>query len=555
MQIMLLLTAQQAAMVRGPSAVDPTAMLSPVALDDGRFALPASVLDDPAHEAHHEMLGSLPLASVSETVRPRPQSVGIIGAGFTGTMLAVHLIEMSSAPLKVILFDKAASFAKGQAYSTPNAKHLLNVRAANMSAYHSDPDHFLRWLANDQRHQADPSSREAFASRRTYGRYLRATLEAACLSARSGAHIVEVETQVAELTISEGSLEAVAADGRRFPVDCVALCIGNLPQALPVQSDMALDQLERYIATPWIPHVLDGIGPRDTVALIGTGLTMVDVVLDLRSRGHQGKITALSRRGLLPAPHRNIGAYPPFLPTDCLPKTISELFGVIRQEVRKAANRGTDWRSVIDALRSQTDSLWRNLPFSERKRFMRHVRPYWEVHRHRMAPAVADEIEALRRSGSLSVIAGKVASLTAAPRGITLTIRRRQDGGMRDLGVDWLVNCSGPQLDYDLIRDPLVRSLFASGLARPDALKLGLQVSDDYRLVGRDGASADALYALGPPIRGALWETTAVPDIRKQCEAVARQITRQHLATHETFGPAVPASGATFSHGKIGIVS
>src|SRR5262249_35826518 len=155
-------------------------------------------------------------------------------------------------------------------------------------------------------------------------------------------------------------------------------------------------------------HALDGIGPRDTVGLIGTGLTMVDVVLDLRSRGHQGAITALSRRGLMPVPHRNVEAYTPFVPADCPPKRISELLAVVRREVRSAAERGIDWRSVIDALRTQIDTLWRNLPFQERKRFLRHARPYWEVHRHRVAPVVADEIDALLRSGSLSVIAGKI---------------------------------------------------------------------------------------------------------------------------------------------------
>src|SRR6185369_12011659 len=112
------------------------------------------------------------------------RTVGIIGAGFSGTMLAVHLIEMSSTPLKVILFDKSSSFAKGPAYATPNAKHLLNVRAANMSAYNSDPEHFVRWLAGDKPTAAAARSQDGFVSRGTYGRYLRATLEAACLGVK-----------------------------------------------------------------------------------------------------------------------------------------------------------------------------------------------------------------------------------------------------------------------------------------------------------------------------------------------------------------------------------
>ena len=531
MQIMLLLTAEQAARVRGPSDIDPDAVLDPIALPDGSFALPASVLDDPVHELHHQMLGTLPWGSMPPPevamAKRRPRTVGIIGAGFSGTMLAVHLIEMSSTPLKVILFDKSSSFAKGPAYATPNAKHLLNVRAANMSAYNSDPEHFVRWLAGDKPTAAAARSQDGFVSRGTYGRYLRATLEAACLGAKSGAHVVEIDAEVSQLSVGKDSVELVSADGRRFEVGCVALCIGNLPQALPVDSGFTLNDLNRCVTVPWGSPALDRIGPHDDVAIIGTGLTMVDVVLDLRSRGHVGSIQAFSRRGLLPVSHRDVPAYPPFLPSGRPPSTIRALLPLVRREVRSATERGVDWRSVLDALRPHTEALWSNLPATERRRFLRHVRPYWEVHRHRVAPLVGDEIRTLLGSGTLSVTAAKVVSLAANDREVTLSVRNRGAGNVRKVTVDWLVNCSGPQLDYRLIRDPLVNSLFASGLAQPDELNLGLKISGDYRLVGRTGTPAAYLFALGPPIRGALWETTAVPDIRKQCEALACHITDQ----------------------------
>jgi uncharacterized NAD(P)/FAD-binding protein YdhS len=408
-----------------------------------------------------------------------------------------------------------------------------------MSAYDSDPDHFVRWLANGPCHASERSLRQSFSSRGTYGRYLRTTLEAACLAVTSGAHLVEVEAEVSDLAVGETSIDVAATDGRRFAVDCVALCVGNLPQALPVEAGPVPDRLDRYVSVPWTPGALEGVGPQDTVGLIGTGLTMVDVVLDLRSRGHRGRLVALSRRGLLPVPHRDVAPYPPFLAADRPPGRLSALLAVVRREVALAARRGVDWRGVVDALRAQSDTLWRTLPLAERRRFLRHARPYWEIHRHRVAPEVADELDALRRSGTLSVIAGKIVSLTAGAGAISLQVRHRADGRTRPLDVDWLVNCSGPQLDYELIRDRLVRSLFAAGLARPDALKLGLEVSDDFRLVGRDGTPAPSLYALGPTIRGALWETTAVPDIRKQCEALARHISQRHCARQATHGPSL----------------
>lgn len=544
MQMMLLLTAEQAALVRGPSTIDPDAILEPIALPDGRYALPAQVLDDPVHRPHHKMLGATPWASIDPAAlvpQHRPRTVGIIGAGFSGTMLAVHLIEMSSMPLKVILFDRGASFAKGPAYATPNAKHLLNVRASNMSAYASDPEHFVRWLGQDRQCAAESHSKDAFASRGTYGRYLRATLEAACLESESSARVVEVQAEVSGLEAGADSVRLTCEDGRHFDVDCVALCLGNLPQALPVQPGVASFNLKRYVAEPWVPHALAPIGPQDRVAIIGTGLTMIDVVLDLRSRGHVGSIEAVSRRGLLPVPHRNVEPYPSFLDPSRVYST-PELFALIRDEMRSAARRGIDWRGVFDSLRPQTDALWRNLSMAERRRFLRHVRPYWEVHRHRVAPAVGDEIQTLLRAGTLSVTAGKIASLAGDDQSIALTVRERASGRRRDITVDWLVNCSGPQLDYRLIRDPLLKALFASGLARADALNLGVQVGDDYRLVGQEGAPAARLFAVGPPIRGTLWETTAVPDIRKQCEALAGNIIAQLAGQSNLFD--APGMGA-----------
>jgi len=364
-------------------------------------------------------------------------------------------------------------------------------------------------------------------SRGTYGRYLRATLEAACLGVKSGAHVVEIDAEVSQLSVGTDSVELGATDGRRFEVDCVALCIGNLPQALPIHTGVAPADLNRCVTVPWGSPILDRIGPHDDVAIIGSGLTMVDVILDLRSRGHVGRVQAFSRRGLLPVSHRDVPAYPPFLPPGRPPGTIKALLALVRREVRAAAGRGIDWRGVIDALRPHTEALWSTLPTTERRRFLRHLRPYWEVHRHRVAPVVGDELRALLDSGTLSVTAAKVVSLSANDREVTLSVRDRGASDAREVAVNWLVNCSGPQLDYRLISDPLVNSLFASGLARPDELNLGVQISRDYRLVGRDGAPAARLFALGPPIRGALWETTAVPDIRKQCEALACHIIDQ----------------------------
>jgi uncharacterized NAD(P)/FAD-binding protein YdhS len=435
-------------------------------------------------------------------------------------MLAVHLVQQSAAPLRILLFDRAGTVGDGIAYATPNARHLLNVRVANMSAYDSDPDHFVRWLARSEA-TGTPAPSGAFVSRGIYGRYLRSTLSE-CLATHSGSSVISIAAEVTGLQMEDGGVRLMAANGNDHLVDRAALCVGNFPPALAVIPKTTPQGAKRYIANPW-SGALSQIAADDTVLIVGTGLTMVDVVIDLRSRGHRGRIVAVSRRGFLPLGHRDVGTYPSFLPADRLPQSVVALMRAVRREITAAAERGIDWRAVLDALRPQTQALWRALPTSERRKFLRHLRPYWEVHRHRIAPVVAAEIAALQRTGQLAVHAGRTAGVELTDTGVVLTLRCRGET-RQPLEGDWLVNCSGPQLDYERIDDPLVRTMFDSGLAKPDPLSLGLDVSDDYRLVDRDGRSSDVLFALGPPIRGSLWETTAVPDIRKQCAALAIQL-------------------------------
>lgn len=456
---------------------------------------------------------------MTEETRP---TFGIVGGGFTGTMLAVHLIEQSPVPARILLFDRAAAFGSGVAYSTANAKHLLNVRVSNMSAYDARPEHFIKWLEQNA-HASGAEARSSFVSRGLYGQYLRSTLSE-CLAAHPASSMTRIDAEVTSLNAGGEAVELQTADGARHVVDRVALCVGNFPPALPVKPKGEAVDESRYIANPWSGG-LSRIGPDDSVVLLGTGLTMVDVVLDLQAKGHRGTVTAVSRRGFLPLPHKDVGPYPAFLSPETLPKTVTDLMQTVRRQVAAAEEQGVDWRAVLDSMRPQTQALWRGLSTVERRRFMRHVRHYWEVHRHRVAQPVAAEVEALRSAGKLVVLAGRIQAVELGAGGVCLAVKARGEAAVQRVEGGWLVNCSGPQLDYDRMDDPLIRSLFDAGLARPDTLSLGLDLGDDYRLMSRDGVASEVLFALGPPIRGNLWETTAVPDIRKQCEAVARHLT------------------------------
>lgn len=428
-------------------------------------------------------------------------------------MAAVHLAQRLGASAEIHLFERGDAFARGIAYGTRNERLLLNVAVAGMSAHEGDPGHFLRWLEG----AGHAVAANTFLPRCLYGAYLQDVL-GRCPG------ITAVTAEVRKLAVDGEGVGLDLSDGRRVRVDHAVLCVGNFPPVSPVERRLARACRPRYITNPWSDEGPAAIGEQDGVVLVGTGLTMVDIVLALDGRGHRGPLTALSRHGLLPAAHRATDPSDAGFRLDDMPTSMTALFRLVREAAREEVRRGGDWRSVVDALRPHTQALWRRLPLVERRRFLRHVKSYWEVHRHRLAPEVADRMERLRREGRLAVVAGHVREVAPGPEGIRVVLRRRGERHLQTVDAGWIVNCSGPALDYKRIVDPLLRSLFKAGLVRPGPLSLGLDVTDDYRLIDAAGRASPRLFALGPPLRGVLWETTAVPDIRRQCSALAELI-------------------------------
>ncbi len=453
------------------------------------------------------------------TGRSPRRNVAIVGAGFSGSLLALHLLSRSDGP-KVFLIEKAGRFGPGLAYSTRRDEHLLNVRAGNMSAWPDRPFDFLYWLSARRGDEAaDPA---AFASRADYGAYLRERIAEAATSGAAADRLVLVEDEaVAAVRDGGDGLVLRLGMGREIAADAVVLAFGNPPPVAPDAVRQAALPKELLIDDPWRPGALDGIAADAPVLLLGAGLTMADVVAALDADGHRGPILALSRRGL--APHRHVGpmsAEPPLF------ERIERLSTALAAFRRAAAGRG-DWRPLFDGLRPATQGLWRSLSPAERERFLRHLRPWWDIHRHRLAPATADRLDALRAEGRLRIAAGRLEHLAAGGEAARVEARWRPRGGRAaETGAfAHVVVCTGPDSDLRQAEQPLLRQLLAHGMIRPDPCRLGLDVAEDGRV--RDGAGVlDArLFALGPATRGAFWETTAVPDIRVQAADLARRLT------------------------------
>lgn len=435
--------------------------------------------------------------------------VAVVGGGFSGTLLAVNLVRHDGP--SATLIERNHRAGRGLAYSTASSAHLLNVRAANMSALPDDPGHFQRWA---EAHCG--ATRTSFVPRAAYGRYLHGLLEEAQQQAPHRLHsragdVTGLRTEGEGFRLQLEGGEALFA--RR-----VVLATGNLPASAP--ANLAAAGLgEAYVNDPWAKPLKPAAGPEAPVLLIGTGLTAIDAALLLREGGHRGPLIALSRRGLVPRVHGEPEPVPPL--SEAPPP---ETRAVLRHLRRAAAAIG--WRAAVDQLRPHTQDLWRRMPLAERQRFLRHARTWWDVHRHRMAPEVATEVDALQQSGVLTVMAGRIAGARPSGRGASVSIRPR-GGEPFELEVGAIVNCTGPG-DISGSDQPLIRDLLAAGLARPDALGMGLEADHLGRLISAEGTPADNLFALGPLTRGSFWEITAVPDIRRQVWNVARRLSNAH---------------------------
>lgn len=431
------------------------------------------------------------------------QRVAIIGGGFSGAMLAARLAEAGVAST---LIDRTGAFGPGVAYSTGFDRHLLNVRSNRMGAVEGRAGEFVRWLEIHHPRHADP---EGFAPRRLYGLYVKDRLAAV-----EAAHPGLIERVAGEAAAIEG-VTVRLSDGRRIEADRVVLTTGNPAPRTAGQAE----QDGRIVGDPWAPGALDAIAADEDVVIIGTGLTMVDMVLWLQARGWRGRATALSRRGLKPRAH---GAQhdAPVSPT---PGLAGGPLSRRLAEGRRLA-KASGWRGVMEGLRPLTADLWAEADPAVRSRFLRHLRPWWDVHRHRIPPAIDLTIEAMEMSGRLEVVAGRIGRIEQADDGVTVTWRPRTGGDRPALRGAWLIDCSGP--GHDPAADPLVGPLIASRRARLDALGLGLDLDGEGRAIGPDGTADPHLFVLGPPARAAFWETTAVPDIRKRIERLVDVLAR-----------------------------
>jgi uncharacterized NAD(P)/FAD-binding protein YdhS len=434
----------------------------------------------------------------------RALPVAIVGGGFSGTMVAAQLARKGIAS---VLIDGSGREGQGVAYSTQEPAHVLNVRAEVMSAWADDLEHFVRAA------ESEGDTRRDFVQRQQFGRYLRTILKEAV-----EAGLVQVARhQAISAEPSASGWSVRLDDGERVDASALVLALGNQPpEPLPFGQHSA-----RVINNPWggeaLAAVEDLASSHEDVLLVGTGLTMVDAVLSLDAAGHRGRIVGLSRRGLIPRGHSNDMVPAPVEADEVPHGHVGTLWRWLR---KRGAQVG--WRAAVDSLRPHAQRLWQAFPLEEQRRFSRHARPWWDVHRHRIAPEVAQRLHDMIAEGRLEIVAGRIQSVEDGQHGLTVTYHRRSRTAVEERSFAYMINCTGPLGTISRTRDPMLKGMLADGLAKPDALGIALDVDERSRIAG-----ARLAWAMGPMTKGRYWEIIAVPDIRGQAAEVAEDIAME----------------------------
>lgn len=452
------------------------------------------------------------------------KTIAIIGSGYCGVSLAANLLKLSKTPLTIWLFDRQSTTELGPAYRTSSAIHLLNVPAGGMSTWPDEPDHFVHWLKASPQAQpylkSDLALSEQYVPRLLYRDYMSDVLRAA-LDAHPQSIVHQVQDEVVRVSQTD-------ANGRGYQLslqqhapiqaDQVVLALGNLPprSLYPELGDAVVNN-------PWNYQAIAAIPTNHRVLIVGTGLTMVDVAISLAHQGHQGTIIAISRRGLLPQPHTYFAQH--YMLPDQLPQNLRQLIRFVRAAAQECVARGGDYREVMAALRFRVHPIWQGFSQQEKQRFLHHLVPYWDIHRHRIAPEIAAKIVKMRTE-QLSVHAAKIKRAEPTEQGIVVTYQSRGQTppNLQHITVDTIINCTGPNPDYQATM-PLLQQLQQENLICSDALSVGIATNQYNQVLNTQNQPVPELYAMGALTKGRLWEIIAVPDLRTQSAKLAKTLT------------------------------
>ena len=456
---------------------------------------------------------------------PRPRVV-IVGGGFSGAVLAWHLHRTAPHRYDILIVEPRDEIGRGLAYDSSDPAHRINVPALKMNLDFDEEGHFEQWLIASDYAARDPASVIAdihlFPTRKAFGDYVNAHVR------ELGDAVTHKKARARAVVPHQGGHRVICDDGEDIHADAVVLAVCHTPP--DVSSSLApLRNDPRFIANPWQPDVLRGISSDHRVLIVGTGLTMADIVASLDRQGHRGHITAISRRGLRSQTHatqfsETLGDF-----ASNPSRTTLALLRHVRRAIAEAAREGKSWHPVLDQLRLQGFDIWRALPLNERAKLIRHLRPFWDTYRFRIAPQVDAVIARRISEGTLIIQAASVRTSKQQGPALSVELRARRSATWEPASFDAIVLATGPAHGTVFSSNPLLGQMSGDGLARPDPLGLGVDVDVKGRAIGRDGRAAETLFVVGPLARGTFGELMGAPDLARHARNIAETLARMDI--------------------------
>jgi len=457
-------------------------------------------------------------------------TVAIVGAGFSGVALAVHLLQTVSAPCEIKLVSRDRRFGRGLAYGTNSPSHCLNVPAGRMGIDPENESGFVDYL----REHGQSYSSGDFVPRHLYGSYLEYAVTQAENQAAAGVRLSLIEGEITSIESSAdlSTTRLQTKMGESIVADKVVLALGNFAPQTPNTESRLEWTGELLVGNSWAPEAALFSDSALPILLIGSSLTAFDMALTLLDGGFKGEVVMLSRRGLLPQSHRTNETPPQkvWIPEDfCVgTKRLLNILREVRALVRTAMVSGDDWRDVVGGLRRHTPRLWQQLDKIGQAQFLRHLAPFWDTHRHRAAPAIGNNIRDYIRCGRIRLLAGRLVDIkTKGEKLASVSYRPRGGRSVELMDFQRVVNCTGPSSNLSRVDDALIRSLVGTGKIKADSLSLGLKVSECYRPIQADGTDCSNLWYLGPLLKSRYWEATAVPELRTHAKELAKLISSE----------------------------
>jgi len=455
----------------------------------------------------------------NKTVEKKEQTVAIIGGGVSGALTCAHLLNQRKIPLQIVLIEPRPEAGIGLAYCTKFDGHLLNVTAGGMSAFPDDPEHFVNYA---KLHYPQATKKD-FLPRMFFGEYIKHIYAEALDKSQDFHKIVRIDEKVADLESNKEGFKIELSNGQNVEAAMVMLALGNLSGRAPRWLDKLSFDDNNYIHNVWDVQRVASIQPTENLLIVGSGLTAIDQLVYLASRGHKGKITCVSKHGFFPQAHFQepvIGTAQDSLPPANVLKALREL---------RTRAKSKDWRLVVDGVRSESQVWWQSLDQKEQRRFLRHVQTYWDIHRHRMAYSISEIVKELETKGQLQLIAGRVESMAKSNGAISVVVKARGSDTELRLEADRVLNCTGPQASVKTIDCPLLEKLYDRKLVISHPAGGGISCDSAGRVIGEKGAPRENLFAIGPMLKAQLFESVAVPEIKTQAKNTAGAIIERML--------------------------